>query len=299
MSVQSSALTFNELLGRSGIDPGEVVVFRHRPWEPELNKALEWIVAERRELFDCYQDSHGPKTEAALLKARYAASFIRYGTGNALFVGFYERLGQTVMSDAEYRDRPLHRELIKLGMSGNFSVKDGRTSVVVFDLRPTAWHSELHGRLIISWPGLERSWYRWADRNSFDVTAIAQDSLFESALPRWDDISLTWAQLGVIPMRWRSAIAQWRGVYLITDKSDNRSYVGSASGAENILQRWLEYGRTGHGGNKHLKACKPENLTFCILQLVAQDSTSEEVVQFEQRWKRRLSTLHPLGLNAN
>ncbi|MEQ1509743.1 MAG: GIY-YIG nuclease family protein [Sphingopyxis sp.] len=299
MITASQPLTLSELLVRSGIAPEEVLVFRHRPWEPKLNRAFDWIVAERRDLFDCYQDSHAPRTEAALLRARYVASFIRHGSGSALFVGLYERRDQMVMPEREYRARPLHQELMKLGMSGDFSVKDGRDTVMVFDLVDTQWHAEWSGCLAIKWPGLERSWYRWADRNSFEVTAIAPQSMLVAPLPSWDELVLKWAELSVIPTHWRSAIAQWRGIYLITDGSDNRHYIGSASGTENILQRWLDYAKTGHGGNKHLRARKPENFRFAILQLVAPDLPKADVEKLEQKWKARLGTTYPHGLNGN
>src|SRR5205085_7644089 len=53
---------------------------------------------------------------------------------------------------------------------------------------------------------------------------------------------------------WHIALKSVAGVYLIVDKTDGRQYVGSAVGAHGILGRWTEYARTGHGGNKHLKA---------------------------------------------
>jgi hypothetical protein len=34
-------------------------------------------------------------------------------------------------------------------------------------------------------------------------------------MPEWGDIELTWADLAVLPARWRSALAQWRGIYYL------------------------------------------------------------------------------------
>lgn len=298
MTLKAPPLTFNELLARSGVDPAEVIVFRHRPWESALNRTFEWIVAERPDLFDCYQDSHAVRTEAALCKARYVASFIRKGPGAALFVGLYERMGQTLMSCADSYARPSHQELIGLGMSGDFATA-GRDSLLIFDLRRTDWHSEWSARLLIKWPGLERSWYRWADRNIFEIEAIATQSLLLPPPPQWDEITLNRAELLVMPSNWRTAVAQWRGIYLITDTSDHRHYVGSACGDENILQRWAEYAATGHGGNKHLRTRDPANFRFSILQLMAPDSRRDDVIALEQKWKARLGTAFPTGLNDN
>jgi hypothetical protein len=295
----SEALTLNDLLQRSGIDPSEVLVFRHRPWEQQLNQVFDWLASERLDLLECYQDSHAPRTEAALLRARYVASFIRHSPGTALFVGLYERLGQTRMTEAEQQSRPRHQELMRLGMSGNFSTADGRSEVTVFNLASLPWHEDWSGRLVVKWPGLERSWYRWADRNSIAVEAIAAEKLWVKSIKAWDEVILTWAELALLPKNWMDTMRQWRGVYLITDTSDNLHYVGSASGSENIYQRWMDYKRTGNGGNKLLRTRDPSNFRFSILQVTAQDASTSEVVALENKWKDRLRTRSPLGLNEN
>ena len=71
------------------IDPRGVVVFRHRPYEPELNKVFPLLAADRPHLFNAYQQTHGEKVEKAMTSAKHVASFIRHGSGKALFVGFY------------------------------------------------------------------------------------------------------------------------------------------------------------------------------------------------------------------
>lgn len=296
--MEATPLTLNGLLEASGIEPGAVVVMRHRPYEPSLNKVFDWIVAERRDLFDCYQSTHAANTEAALRRACYAASFIRHRPKTALFVGLYSIDGQRLLSAEEYQERLLHRELVSLGMSG-FKASDGRQSVVEFQMTDTGWHSEWSQRLVIDWPGLERSWYRWGDRNVFTVRAIAEEPLLVARMPDWHGLSLDWHQLSVLPSGWRSALSHWRGIYLMIDRSDGRQYVGSACGHENILQRWLDYSRTGHGGNKLLKARDPANFVFSILQRVSPDMPEAEVVAIENSWKTRLRTRAPDGLNEN
>jgi len=231
------------------------------------------------------------------MKATYAASFIRHHPKQALFVGLYEITARDERSVRECIERPLHRELMSLGMHG-FKVEE-RSTVIEFTMRDTGWHPEWSQRLIIDWPDPERSWYRWADRNSFAIRAISEEPLLVSAMPEWHDLSLDWHQLAVLPAGWRTALAQWRGVYLIIDRSDGRQYVGSACGGENILQRWLGYARTGHGGNKLLRQRDPANFTFAILQRVSPDLPPADVVGIENSWKQRLRTRSPDGLNEN
>ena len=298
MSIVSAPITLNELLERSGIDLKEVLVFRHRPFEPALNRAFDMIVSERPDLFECYQDCHGARTEASLLKAKYVASLIRHAPGSALFVGLYEVRSHTRLTPDEIISRPKHRELMGFGMGG-VTATQGRESIAVFEMPLLPWHVEWSGKLVVRWPGLERSWVRWADRNNFEVEAIVLESLLTRRLPAWDDLMIDWNEIALMPTHWQSAIGQWRGVYLITDNSDGKCYVGSACGSENILQRWRDYAKSGHGGNVNLKGRSPANFRFAILQLVAPDLPREDVVKLESRWKLRLNTHAPAGLNAN
>ncbi len=298
MAVESKPITLNCLLEASGISPKDVLVFRHRPSEPSLNRIFDWIATERIDLFDCYQSTHGPRTESALEKADYLASFIRHRAGSALFIGLYEVAGRRLLNVDECLARPAHRELMSLGMSG-FKATDNRDSITEFELLRTNWHSDWRERLIISWPPPERSWYRWADRNRFEVEAIAEESVLTPPVPEWSELVIRWNELGHIPATWRAALSQWRGIYLINDQSDGRFYVGSAYGRENILQRWLGYARTGHGGNKLLKVRNPENFRFSILQRVSPDLDDASVIAIERTWKDRLNSRAPSGLNDN
>ncbi|QYE35141.1 GIY-YIG nuclease family protein [Polymorphobacter sp. PAMC 29334] len=297
-SFIDSPLTLNSLLIASGIALEEVLVLRHRPSEASLNRVFNWIAEERPDLFDCYQSTHGPRVEAALNRAKFVASFIRHEAGTALFVGLCRVAGTRTIGRDECILRPAHIELIQLGMSGVFA-SSARKHVVEFDLAQTPWNEKWHGRLIIKWPGLERSWYRWADRNVFPIQAIAQENLLRAPVPPWDRITLDWSELAVLPESWRAVLSQWRGIYLIIDRSDGRQYVGSAYGVANILQRWLEYARTGHGGNSQLRQRAPANFSFSILQRVSPDLDAEKVIEIEGTWKRRLRSLSPSGLNDN
>ena len=117
-------------------------------------------------------------------------------------------------------------------------------------------------------------------------------------MPDWDRLVLEWRELANLPQSWELRMAEWRGVYLITDRSDAKQYVGSAYGADNILGRWRAYAQTGHGGNKLLRGRDPRNFRFSILQRVSPDMDPEHVIALEDSWKTRLQT-RELGLNAN
>lgn len=298
MELVERPFTFNGALQESGVDLREVVVFRHRPYEPALNRVFEWIAAERSDLYDCYQSTHAPRVEAALSRAKYVASFLRHGGGLSVFVGLHEVRSQRTITVEECLARPAHRELTSLGMVG-IKASDQRTHVQEFDLPTVDWHSDWKGRLIISWPPPDRSWWRWADRNIFQIEAITSESQFARLMPEWNELVFAWQELAVLPETWAIALGQWRGIYLIIDTSDGRQYVGSAYGEENILQRWREYARTGHGGNKYLRGRDPTNFRFAILQRLSPDLGDTEVVKAEATWKERLRSRWPHGLNDN
>src|SRR5262245_66311767 len=77
------------ILTDNKIDPRDVLVLRHRPWQPQLNKVLPWLAAEKPELFNAYQQTQGEKVEGAMARARHVAAFIGREPGKALFVGLY------------------------------------------------------------------------------------------------------------------------------------------------------------------------------------------------------------------
>jgi len=298
MRITEKPLTFNQALDDARVDLSDVLVFRHRPYESSLNRVFDWIAAERPDLYNCYQSTHGPRVEAALSRAKYVASFIRFGGGSAMFVGLHEIRSYREITTAACIARPAHQELMSLGMIG-IKATDKRTHLLDFDLHTLPWHAEWKGRLVIGWPPPDRSWWRRAHKNVFPIEAICIESQFAKRMPEWNELVLGWHELAVLPSAWAAALGQWRGIYLITDISDGRQYVGSAYGSENILQRWRGYARTGHGGNKHLRNRNPSNFRFAILQRLSPDLSDTEVISAESGWKEPLLTRWPHGLNDN
>lgn len=286
-------IELNDLLAKAGLDPATVMVMRHRPTARELRNALPWLAAEEHDIYNAYQRIHGARVEKALSKATHLASFIGHEVSRALFVGLYAVRGWKEMPTATWRKRPDTRRLTALGHR-----ELGREWIRWFDLQVTDHLAEWKGRLVVSWPGIERSWWRWASRNVFAVAAIHEDNALVRRMPRWTEIVLSWAQLQSLPRYWKVAMSQWRGVYLIMDRSTGRGYVGSAYGTENIVARWQQYADTGHGGNVELRKLDPKNFQFSILERVSPDMPPDEVNRIEASWKTRLGT-REYGLNRN
>lgn len=228
----------------------------------------------------------------------YVASFIGHEPGKALFIGLYSIDSSRPMTREEYWQVPAYIEMKAFGMEG-FSEEEPRPSCLWFDLVLTDFYPTWKGRLIVEWPPPERSWWRRAHRNVMPVYAILEDSALDASVPEWNEIVLTWEELGVLLSRWRSALSQWRAIYLIYDESDGKGYVGAAYGETNLLGRWLSYASRGHGGNRLLRARDPRHFRFSILQRVSPDMEAREVIRLEESWKDRLHTRAPSGLNDN
>ncbi len=286
-------MLLNDLLRINNIDPKTVLVLRHRP-EPQLNKVFPWLAAERHDLFNAYQQAQGEKLEKAMQRAKYIASFIGHKPEKALFGGLYEVKGAQQITRKQFLDKKANRELKSYGMKGL-----QRASLLWFELVLSNFYLEWRGKLIVTWPGLERSWWRWADRNNISVFAIVEDSQLVANMPDWDQINFRWSELGILPSQWKAALSQWRGIYYIFDISDGKGYVGSAYGEHNLLGRWLNYAARGHGGNSRLRNRDASNFQFTILELVSPNMAATDVIRLEVSWKQRLHTRQPHGLNDN
>ena len=106
---------------------------------------------------------------------------------------------------------------------------------------------------------------------------------------------------------WKAALANIKGVYLISDKNNGRKYVGSAYGGTGIWSRWNSYVDSGHGGNKDLaKLIDREGLdyarkNFRIAQLEYRPAKTDDAVIIGREcfWKEALLSRSPHGYNKN
>ncbi|ADU00379.1 GIY-YIG nuclease family protein [Mycolicibacterium gilvum] len=192
-----------------------------------------------------------------------------------------------------------------------------RTSTHRFwDLRPCSFLAPLVGRLVVEC-GNPRTWHRRAASAAhLPVLEIADRD--KVPFPGFDRVLLTHHELGemITDHRyadWRVALSEVQGIYLITDSSNGKQYVGKADGAERILGRWMDYARDGHGGNLALrelafasvgdegakaKTDHARHFVFSILRVFGPSTSSSEVDAAEAHYKRALMT-REFGLNRN
>lgn len=106
---------------------------------------------------------------------------------------------------------------------------------------------------------------------------------------------------------WKAALENVKGVYLITDKSNGKRYVGSAYGTSGIWSRWSCYIGTGHGWTDELtKLITEEGLDyarshfkFTLLEYRPMRTDDLVLIEREQFWKTVLLTRGPFGYNRN
>lgn len=145
----------------------------------------------------------------------------------------------------------------------------------------------------------------------FEVSEILKEPYSGEAFPGYDNIDVSFAELEALVRNnrpdWKAALSSVKGVYLISDTSTGKKYVGSAYGNEGIWSRWQSYVGTGHGGNVELRELvRDPTLAYCRqffrLALLEHRSTStpdDFVIQRESFWKQVLLTRGEHGLNRN
>ena len=106
---------------------------------------------------------------------------------------------------------------------------------------------------------------------------------------------------------WKAALANIKGVYLISDKGNGRKYVGSAYGGTGIWSRWSSYIDSGHGGNKDLAKLigregldyAHKNFRIALLEYRPAKTDDAVIIGRECFWKEALLSRSPHGYNKN
>ena len=64
------------------------------------------------------------------------------------------------------------------------------------------------------------------------------------------------------------------------------------------MGRWLEYARSGHGGDVALKSRDPSDYQVSILEVAGTSLGIGEIITMETLWKQKLQS-REMGLNKN
>ncbi len=142
-------------------------------------------------------------------------------------------------------------------------------------------------------------------------------TLDDKTFPGYKNVSVSYRELKkkLESPEWRTALSCRNGVYLITDKSTGKLYVGSAYGEKGIFGRWETYIKSGYDKhevengkypNKKLQELVNEkglshiqdNFQYSILETFTDDVSDEYIIGRESWWKEALRS-REFGYNAN
>ena len=173
----------------------------------------------------------------------------------------------------------------------------------------------LFGRLIIK--------YKKGDafgRYVFNLSKYLDQVIVREVLPcvysgekfeGYDKVHLPYSKLAHIFNRkilptYLEALEKITGVYCLTDTHTGKLYIGSATGAEGVAQRWGNYLNSKHGGNKKLIALYEQkgaeyfekHFTYTLLEYFGLSYDPIKIIEREKYWKRCFDTIKN-GYNDN
>jgi len=169
----------------------------------------------------------------------------------------------------------------------------------------------LAGRVVVQFARSFRASYlhgsRYAER--LVVAQILEDKMSMADFPGYSSVLLSFDQLRHIVDRnleaWRAALKSVAGIYLVSDASCGKLYVGSAYGTDGIWGRWCTYASSMHGHNRELKEliaklgnAHAKHFQFSILEICDVMETQDQVLARENHWKTALRS-REFGYNSN
>lgn len=103
---------------------------------------------------------------------------------------------------------------------------------------------------------------------------------------------------------WKNALENVKGIYAITDISNGKIYIGSATGENGIWQRWCSYAKGLTGDNKDFKNIVKEkgedyiknNFTYAILEIFDMKTKDDYIIRREHHWMKVFQT-QKFGMN--
>ncbi len=167
-------------------------------------------------------------------------------------------------------------------------------------------YEKYFGRLIIKFKNTSQNMIRNAESviNDCEVAQILSDTFDNDIFPGYDKVNISWDEMVRVIEKdtWKTALQNQKGIYLITDISNGKKYVGSAYGENMILGRWKAYIKTGNGGNIGLKSLHfdyiKKNFRYSILDIYKSTTDDQIIIERENWWKEVLQS-RQFGYNEN
>lgn len=174
-------------------------------------------------------------------------------------------------------------------------------------------YRQYYGRVIIKYhkTAQTQGMFYSTVQKDLEVLQLLPAAFDGEEFPGYDNVRLSYLQLAAIIQRrkqsWVAALENQKAVYLITDTSNGKLYVGSATSDKGmLLARWSSYVENGHGGNKELIALVREkgleyvqqHFQYSILENYNARIDDHVVLKRESWWKETLQS-RKFGYNDN
>lgn len=145
-----------------------------------------------------------------------------------------------------------------------------------------------------------------------------EKEVLDKSFPGYNNVSVSYGELKnrlATSDEWRAFLKARKGVYLISDTSNGKLYVGSAYGENGIYGRWKTYVESGFDKNEVENGKYPnrdfqrivkengmdyikKNFHYSLLETFADDVNIEYIIRRESWWKTQLLS-RDFGYNAN
>jgi len=209
----------------------------------------------------------------------HVLGLIDLGQPNWLFAGAYKVLGSKQNADGGYK----------------------------YSTQLLPGQEDMIGRIIVYHKRTRQSYIWYQPATALPIIEIRREKLTIEEFPGYNSVILSHSKLKIIVEQripsWEAALANVKGIYLITDTATGRHYVGKASGEVGIWQRWCSYAKNGHGGNVELRKLldsighdQMRNFQYSILEIADTHASDKDILKRESYWMNALRS-RGLGLN--
>jgi hypothetical protein len=278
MSIQ-----LNGILRENGLDPKDVRLVRHKDQRSSPGRSPYELWRDDPEGFHDYQSSQRISNRKKF-SAPFWAVFVADAFDDTVFVGLFAASYRGLLE----QDRPKPHVIGEIDAAG---------SCDIYDLELDSRLKQLIGRLVIDWGAGERAWVQYADRQDKEILELrARES--ERPFPGFINFIEPLSRIGKLPAGWIEVLRSARGVYILSCPRTKEQYIGSAGGVDGFWGRWMQYFKTGHGGNEGLKSRDPSDYQVAILEIAGTPTDHDAILSMEGRWQRKLRSKE-MGLNRN
>ncbi|MDE6484676.1 MAG: GIY-YIG nuclease family protein [Duncaniella sp.] len=260
-------------------DGAQKILIEGKPVPAGISSLYE-LYQYHRDLFHKYQSE---QTKGRFDGIKYMVVFLGEKGTTARFLGIYKITGRQPSSIRN------EEEVLELTYMPEFG--------------------PLEEKVIIDWGKSTVSWHQYFTQKK-EVIRIDEGMSKADGTPifkNYYDVILNHKQLQQVlnDPEWESKLKAVNCIYLISDKSNGKKYIGSTYGSQRIFGRWSEYAQTGHGGNVMLEELinldpqhHAKNFQWSILETLPSNITDTEAIDHENNWKRKLLT-REFGYNKN